>query len=378
LVVLLVVSGLAVSAAGIGALVDSTESSSPPAQLDSANAPDPPTVEPPGFDSGEDGGGTTPTTETPGTQTTTPTTSTPTSTAVPNWVRVQLSAGDPSDVVNEAGRVRELDGRVSGRVGWDVAGQRTLTVVVHTWDPEYGWFEAKRVTRAVDGDGSLTLEELLGSQRLSYAVGARARAFSNPNEGTTRVRRGYVSVTAFVSTEDGVRRDSAMDEFSFSVTNLQSTIQSSEPNLSVSSPGLLSAGGVAPGQSGSGEAVVANDGDAPGDLDVVLESIESQESDLIEPERGVDAPGNGGELAGNLSVRVYVVADSGERTYAAGGPDSFVPLASLDTGVLLENYRLDAGESVRVRAEWRVASSTGNAIQSDAVAVNVSYVLTST
>lgn len=371
IVVLVVVTALVLSAAGIGALVDSNESGDATPQVESPNQPDPPTVDPPGSEGEENGVTTTDVTET-STQTT------PTSTDEANSVRVQVSAGDPSDVLNGAGRVDTLAGQVSGQVEWDVSEEGTLTVVVHTWDPENEWVEAQRFTRTVEGDGSLTLEELLGSRQFTYADGPRARAFSNPKDGTTQVRRGYVSVTAFVPGDDGVRRSSAMDPFTFSVTNVESSDESSEPDLTVSSPGLLNVSGVAPGQSGSGEAVVANDGDAAGNLDVVLESIESRENGLTEPERDVDRPGNGGELAGNLSVRVYVLSEDGSRTYAVGGPDEFVPLASLESGALLENYRLGAGESVRVRAEWRVPPSTGNAIQSDAVAVNVSYVLTST
>lgn len=364
-VVVLVVAGIAMSAAGFGLLDDG--GSSAEQSLDES-PPDPPTVTPQATDSPPE----------EGTPTSTTTTSRGNSTTDgPGSISVSLSVEDPADVQNVDGDAGWVGGEVSGTVNWTVDGERNVTVLVHTWDREDGWIEVRRTDTAVNGSGTAHLEDLFDRTIVEYVEGAPANAFDNDDEGTTTVARGYVSVTAFFSTDDGRNvRDSSIDDYAFTVTNLEET--ASTPALSVSDSGLFDASTAAPGQSGTSETVVSNVGDEAGELDVALTAVESGENGLIEPEQSVDSLGNGGELDEHLLVRIALVRDDGSRTYVIGGPSSFEQVDALEPAVLVENYRVGSEASVRVLTEWRVPADAGNEIQSDRVSMNASYVLTST
>ncbi|GAA0652601.1 hypothetical protein [Salarchaeum japonicum] len=369
-----VIAVLLVAAAAAGFGLSQFESAASDAS--DGDAPAPPTVTPTQNGSGSAGGDanagapastTTTTTTTSGATTTTTTTT-------PGSVGVQFSAESPENVENTLGEVVHLDGRLTGTLSWNVSDARTLTVVVSTWTPESEWARQRTVERAVNDTGTLALSRVLDAP-VTYASGERADEFNNSNDDTTVLREGYVTVTAFVAADGATVEAQSMDSYAFSVANLATP---STPNLSVSNPGVLGVSNAAPGASGRTETVVTNDGDAAGALDVVLTGVDSAENGLIELERGVDRPGNGGELASALELRVALVRDDGARTYLVGGPDAYVTAATLDETVLAADYPLAAGESVRVVAQWRVPAATGNAIQTDSVTLNVSYVLTST
>ncbi|MEE6211161.1 hypothetical protein U3A55_13505 [Salarchaeum sp. III] len=341
------------------------------------DAPAPPTVTPTQNGSGSAGGDSNagaPAFTTTTTATTTSGATTTTATTTPGTVGVQFSAENPENVENTLGEVVHLEGRLTGTLSWNVSDARNLTLVVSIWTPDSGWARQRTVERAVNDTGTLALARVLDAP-VTYASGERADEFNNSNDDTTALREGYVTVTAFVAADGATIEAQSMDSYAFSVANLATP---STPNLSVSNPGVLGVSNAAPGASGRTETVVTNDGDAAGALDVVLTGLDSAENGLIEPERGVDHPGNGGELASALELRVALVRDDGTRTYLVGGPDAYVTAATLDETVLTADYPLAAGESVRVVAQWRVPAATGNAIQTDSVTLNVSYVLTST
>lgn len=359
---------LTVSAGGVGVL----QLDQAPTGPTRASMPPPPAVSPPGDEPAQSPAG--PTTAGPVTTTAVTTNST----TSPGSVTVSLAVTDPDDVQSTTGDVDLLNGRLTGTIDWSVRNASSLSVVVSTWTPRDGWTTKRTITRNVSDAGSVGLGTLLDNP-VVYAAGARADAFTNSEDGTTVVRESYVAVTAFLMRGDAIlERQRAMGDYAFSVTNLEETATTSEttPALSVSGQPLFSVRNTAPGGSGRGETVVKNAGEAPGELDVVLEAVESTENDLIEPERSVDRPGNGGELAAALDVRIVLVRED-TRTYVVGGPASYVPVASLEPGTLAENVDLAPGESARLVAEWRIPTTVGNEIQTDSVSVTVSYVLTS-
>ena len=365
---MLLVLALVVSAAGFGAVQFSPTQSGP----DQAAMPSPPTVAPPD-------GTAAPTTTPSDSPTTGPKGTTTSPAGNPGTASIAIEVENPDDVQSLSGDVDLLEGRLTGTIDWNVSKASSLTVVVSTWSPDHGWTTTHNVSRNVTDVGNVTLEEVVENP-IVYASGDRADDFDNPRGGTTVVREGYVTVTTFVSTGDRVVERESMKEFTFAVTNLESATSSStsNPALSVSEPALFAVDNAAPGQSGTSETIVTNTGNAPGDLNLVLKDVVSAENGLIEPERDTDRPGNGGELAAALDVRITLVREDGSRRYAVGGPNSFVSADSLEPSVLAANYHLAAGNSVRVVTEWRIPSSTGNEIQTDVVSVNASYVLTST
>jgi len=142
---------------------------------------------------------------------------------------------------------------------------------------------------------------------------------------------------------------------------------------------LVAASNTYPGDEGAGELTVENVGGRAGKLYVTVTSIGDLENGLTEPESEVDDtggdPGAGnGELAEALEVRLAIVVD-GERTYLAGGPNTWVTMEQLGDCSRAGGMTFPPGTKGRLVLEYRVPRSAGNEIQSDAVTVTVTVIL---
>lgn len=135
---------------------------------------------------------------------------------------------------------------------------------------------------------------------------------------------------------------------------------------------------VAPGDSGRDRFVLENVGNGSGRLSMATVTVHDAENGLVGGERRVDDTPDAGELSKHLEVVVEVHGPDGSvrPLYGTGsGARSLADLSGAagpaDGGVLAP------GEQAVVVVDWRVPASTGNEIQSDAVAFDLSFGLRS-
>lgn len=317
---------------------------------------------------------------------------------------VTAAAADPDPVSHRSGSVERLSGTVETGATW--TGTADTAVVVHSvWVPELGWTEASR--RTVDVSEEPALPAAAATVDLVYATGARAAAFTNQRDGTTRRTDGYVAVTV-VLFDDGaeVARERATDAFRVRVTN----VASSGGAAAAASPGdtggtgdgsggdgtdggngdggdgdrtdpvSLSVGdgesasiriaGVVPGGEGAVRTTVSNAGSQSGRLGLTVERVADEENDLLEPEREAGDDDATGELSDAVSVRVSAGGD-----YLVGDEETWVRLSDLEA-VDSATTTLGSGATTALVVEWRADGAAGNEIQSDAAVVDVRFVLT--
>lgn len=134
---------------------------------------------------------------------------------------------------------------------------------------------------------------------------------------------------------------------------------------------------VVPGGERTASVVVENSGNGPGEVGAVLRNVTDRENSLTEPEREVDDTPGDGELSSELRVRLAVSrSGSSAPEYLYGGPDEYVPLASLagENGTVDEV--LSSGETAVLRLDFRVPEDVGNEVQSDGVSFDCTVFLT--
>lgn len=129
-----------------------------------------------------------------------------------------------------------------------------------------------------------------------------------------------------------------------------------------------------PGDQGATSFTVANAGDSSAALLAGNVSVVDSENSVLEPERAAGDRGPPGELSSALRVRVSVSHPDQSREYLFGGPDSYVPLESLD-GISDRSGEIQGGDQATVTVEWKLPASVGNEVQSDGVAFDLDFFL---
>jgi cytoskeletal protein RodZ len=342
-------------------------------------------------------------------------TTTPTP-ADPVTLTVDAVVADPVTVQSAMGTVGRVDGSLDGELRW-TGNVDTVTVEVHTWSEADGWTLARARTVAVDGS-TLTLPDAFGTTDLVYLDATRSEVYDNAIDGSETTHTSFVSVRAVASRGDAaVAQAQQTVSYRLVVENSRrstggggdptttpsttpttatptptATPSTSTPSTPTATPtatpseppatrltlvsgsptDLFTGDGLAPGAQRRSSIVVRNDGSDAGVLSIADLSVRSDENGRTDPERAVDItggdPGVGeGELADAAAVRLYAVRDSGQRLFAVGDADTFVPVASLDGVNELDFGTVDAGETVELRVEYRIDTGVGNEIQTDSV-----------
>jgi len=150
---------------------------------------------------------------------------------------------------------------------------------------------------------------------------------------------------------------------------------------------------VAPGDSGSADWLLKNDGTLAGYLDITFTSIVDAENGVNEPEEDdvgedgtVASPGTDGELAENLLLLIYI-DENDNNTYDAGTDNltfnDYVKGGSANlTDVTVDDYAMAAnygsGDDKAFRIEWSVSTSVTNLIQSDSTGFTIEFSLEQT
>ena len=137
---------------------------------------------------------------------------------------------------------------------------------------------------------------------------------------------------------------------------------------------LLDAQDIVPGDQGSSQIILNNVGDLAGSLTISNVNVDDDENGVVSAEAAVDNSPNEGELADEIRVRLSVTYPDGE-TERVFGSDSFVPLASLESGNRTVSEVLEPGEEAVVVFDWRLPSDVGNVVQSDTVQFDVVFTL---
>ncbi|WP_458204427.1 hypothetical protein [Haladaptatus sp. NG-SE-30] len=297
-------------------------------------------------------------------------------------ITLSLAVTDPVTVHNPTGEVSLVTGDLTGSVRWTEATTvAAVTLVVQTWTPSSGWTETHRVTVSPAGT-AISLGDALGARQV-YATGPRANEFSVGTDDETRTRHGAVAVTAVLHDADGteVTRKTAVASYRFNVTNTASKRSDEHDEWPVLSLGgnetdsrVVDVENVVPGSTGSGRISVSNAGSDTGVLHVAVEN--PLENGRTEPERSVDGTPTKGELTSNLDVRITLVDSEGTiLAYLAGNESTYVPLSEHSPSELSAVTTLDPGQTVSLVVDWRVDTSVGNEIQSDAVTLDFAFTL---
>jgi hypothetical protein len=156
------------------------------------------------------------------------------------------------------------------------------------------------------------------------------------------------------------------------------TDSTNRPELEVvNDTATIGVGDIYPGHRSTVSVVVENNGSSPGAVGVVVRNVTDRENGLTGPERTVDDTPSEGELSSESRVRL-AVDRSGESdpAYLFGGPDEFVPLASLAGAQNTTSWRLASVESASLRFDVRVPRGTGNEIQGDGLSFDSTVFLT--
>lgn len=321
---------------------------------------------------------------------------------------LSLSLTSPSPVSNANGTVGNVTVPLSGSASWNGSVGRAV-VSVRAWTPANGW---RLVTnRTVHPSGSsLDVAAAVGPSVL--AARANESGFSDPVNGTTVERTGYVSVSVSLFADgSAVGSASRTASYSFTVTNAPSpssanasdgstnasttantntgTASASEsssgdgPRLVFVSdrhdPTAFGASNVAPGASGGSRVTMRNAGGAAGRLVVAASNWTNAENGLIAPEVAAgDHTPNRGELRQHLRIRVAVVGDGGGVEYLAGSASSFANASDAPASSLGFERTLSPGANATLVFQWRLPAATGNVVQSDAAGLNYTYTLRST
>ncbi|GGM67164.1 hypothetical protein J2752_000070 [Halarchaeum rubridurum] len=308
----------------------------------------------------------------------------------PRAASLSLDLGSPGAVANANGTVRNVSVPLSGAVAWNGSVDRAV-VTVRTWTPA-GWRTATSRTARPSGT-SLDLGTAFGA----VAV-ADASAFDNPAAGTTVERRGAVSVAVRLYA-DGERVGSAMRTraYTLPVTNTGAPpVPATAPSAGPSGDGadgadgderprlvlvgndpdptVFGASAPVPGASDVEHVTLRNAGDAPGRLHVTASNWTDAENGLIEPERaaGDDTP-RAGELREHLRIRVAIVGGENETTYLVGSASGFTDASAATPSRLRTTRTLAPGENATLVFQWRLPTTTGNVVQSDAARVRYEY-----
>lgn len=134
---------------------------------------------------------------------------------------------------------------------------------------------------------------------------------------------------------------------------------------------------VLPGDERTASVIVENSGNSPGEVGAVLRNLTDRENSFTEPERAVDDTPGEGELSSELRVRLAVNrSGSSGSEYLYGGPNEYVPLASLAGENGTVDGALSSGETAVLRFDFRVPEDVGNEVQSDGVRFDCAVFLT--
>jgi spore coat-associated protein N len=142
-----------------------------------------------------------------------------------------------------------------------------------------------------------------------------------------------------------------------------------------------------PGDFGSYDWLLKNDGSLGGFLEVVFSNLVDEENLVNEPEDAdpdengtVASPGTDGELAEVLALKIYI-DENNNNTYDTDPADKLIynGFASGIIGERLDDYAMAAnygsGGDKAVRIEWSVDSGVGNKIQSDRAGFDIAFSL---
>jgi len=151
-------------------------------------------------------------------------------------------------------------------------------------------------------------------------------------------------------------------------------------NVSLSMPEgatMLRAENVAPGDAGTSQLILRNEGEAPGALAISAASVESDENGVVSAESAVDDSPNEGELAEQIRVRLSVRYPDGD-VVTVYGTDGFASLAEFRARNQTIGPGIGPGEEAVVVFDWRLPGGTTNVIQSDTARFDVVFALRST
>lgn len=183
--------------------------------------------------------------------------------------------------------------------------------------------------------------------------------------------------------------------FSDTESSAGNTFAAGTLNLKVSADDPLtehfSVSDLKPGQSGSNDWVLKNDGSVAGSLDITFTNITDAENGVNEPEDAdagedgtVGSPGTDGELAEKLSLTIYIDEDNSDG-YNTGDTlvyQGYVKGVTNLAGEKLANYAMSANYgsagNKAFRIEWSVASNVTNLIQSDGAGFDIEFELLQT
>lgn len=297
----------------------------------------------------------------------------------PQTPAVTLTLSGPSDVANAAGTVESLHGTLDGSVSWGTADIDRVTVVVSTWVPDHGWKENRRATFTPNEADRQSFDAIFGSTNITLAENGRSTRFEPAADGTA-VTDGYVAVTVTARTGGGTAQTQQLSEYTVAVTNLDvgsaASSELTDIELAPAETTLLDVSNAAPGQQETNTVPLENIGSDDGTLDIIIKDFDVAEGGITEPERPVDTPGKV-ELAEELEIRVAISRTNDSSEYIVGDANEFVPISDISTGPIRSDASLESGERIQIRAEWRIDPTVGNEIQSDAVSLDVAYVLKS-
>ncbi|WP_435180331.1 TasA family protein [Halorussus sp. AFM4] len=206
---------------------------------------------------------------------------------------------------------------------------------------------------------------------------------SDETDGTADLtRRRVLGGLATIGTASAAAGAGTMALFQDSETSGNNTFAAGTLDLEVG-PGfsttVLQISPVKPGESGTARgASINNAGTIDGTLDVVLDTVESRENSVTEPEGESEAEESGGELDENLRLSVYLQFENGtsepRKEYVIGTAENRKLVSDLTAGLLREGISLNAGEYARVYADYEVLDA-GNEIQSDQVELQLAFAL---
>lgn len=185
--------------------------------------------------------------------------------------------------------------------------------------------------------------------------------------------------------------------FSDTETSTGNVLTAGTLNLSVNDVDPLTTSidisGVYPGQTGSVDWLLKNDGTIAGSLDIVFSSIVDDENGVNEPEEDdgdedgtVATPGTNGELAEKVYVLCYIDDNDDDAYDALDGDtliwDNYIKGGGTDLGAAeeLSNFAMAAnygsGDDKAFRLEWEVVESgIDNEIQSDSTGFDITFEL---
>lgn len=142
-----------------------------------------------------------------------------------------------------------------------------------------------------------------------------------------------------------------------------------------------------PGDSGSKDWLLKNDGSIAGSLDITFPNIVDDENGVNEPEDAdpgedgtVGSPGTDGELAEVLALVIYIDENNDDAYDDPGDTLIYNGFVKPDLeGEQLSNYAMAAdygsGDNKAVRIEWSIDSGVGNKIQSDSAGFDIEFEL---